>query len=154
MDLYLVQHGKAKPKEEDPDRSLSEEGRLEVERMARYAASIGLQPDLIYQSGKLRAQQTAVMLAQALNPPEGVKPLDGIAPNDDPEKALQSVDSTEHDSLMIVGHLPHLSRLASLLIAGNPAVEVIAFRNGGIVALRRDEEGWRLNWCLVPQVLS
>ncbi len=34
MRLYLMQHGKSKSKDEDPDRSLTDDGRAEVERIA------------------------------------------------------------------------------------------------------------------------
>jgi len=153
MELYLVQHGEAKAKEEDPNRSLTDVGRLNVERVARHAAQIGLQPCQIYNSGKLRAEQTAEILAQALDPPDGIHSLEGLAPNDDPEIARKAVESAA-GPFMLVGHLPHLSRLASLLLTGDSAREVIAFRNGGIVALVQDEGGWHLKWCLVPQILS
>lgn len=152
MELYLVQHGKAKSKEGDPDRSLTDEGRHEVERMAHYADGIGLQPGLICHSGKLRAEQTAEILARALLPSEEAKELAGLAPNDDPEIARAAVEEAGKP-LMLVGHLPHLSRLTSLLLTGDPDNEPIAFQNAGIVSLKRDEEGWRLNWSLVPGVV-
>ena len=152
MDLYLVQHGESKSKEEDPERSLTDEGRLEVERMAQYAAGIGLQPGLIYHSGKLRAEQTAGILARALLPSEAAKELPGLAPNDDPEIARTAVEEAGKP-LMLVGHLPHLSRLAALLVTGDPDREIVAFQNGGIVSLRQADGVWRLSWILVPDIL-
>jgi len=49
-----------------------------------------------------------------------------------------------------VGHLPHLSRLTSLLLVGDPTREIVSFRMGAIVCLTREEEGWRLKWILTP----
>ncbi len=42
MKLYLVQHGEAKKKEEDPLRPLSESGREDVQRVAKYAENLDI----------------------------------------------------------------------------------------------------------------
>jgi len=47
MTLFLVQHGKAKPETEDPERSLTEQGAEVVGRMADWAAQVGLAVDQI-----------------------------------------------------------------------------------------------------------
>jgi phosphohistidine phosphatase len=54
----------------------------------------------------------------------------------------------------VAGHLPHLSRLASLLVTGDPDIEVVAFRNSGLVALGRDGAGWRIAWILTPELVD
>lgn len=36
MRVYLVQHGDAVPKEVDPDRPLSDTGRQDIERLAKF----------------------------------------------------------------------------------------------------------------------
>ena len=59
MELYLMQHGEARAKEEDPDRPLTDAGQATVERVAQRAAGLGLRVDAIYHSGILRARQTA-----------------------------------------------------------------------------------------------
>ncbi len=55
---------------------------------------------------------------------------------------------------MLVGHLPHLSRLASLLLTADPAREIIAFRMGGMVCLSEWEGQWRLHWILTPEIAA
>jgi len=57
--VYLVRHGKAKSKEEDPERHLTERGAEEVRRVARFLAAAGIQVSKILHSGKTRARQTA-----------------------------------------------------------------------------------------------
>lgn len=153
MNVYLVQHGEAKPEQEDPARPLTERGRQEVERVARATARAGLEVGAIAHSGKLRAHQTAEILAAHLQPSRGVRQLAGLAPMDDPAIARQVAEQAGGPE-MLVGHLPHLSRLASLLLVGDPAREMIAFRMGGIVCLARDEEQWRLRWILVPELVA
>jgi len=54
---------------------------------------------------------------------------------------------------MLVGHLPHLSRLSSLLLVGDPEKNIIAFRMAGIVCLRREEENWSVSWMIIPDLL-
>ncbi len=153
MDLYLMQHGEARPEQEDPSRSLTERGRAEVERVARTAARLGLRIPAIRHSGKLRAHQTAEILAQRLEPRPDLAPMAGLAPQDDPAPVARVVADAAQP-LLLVGHLPHLSRLASLLVVGDPALGVVSFRMGGLVYLVRESEGWRLRWILTPETLS
>jgi phosphohistidine phosphatase len=153
MDLYLVQHGEAKPESEDPARPLTERGRQEVERVARAAARRGLRVTHIRHSGKLRARQTAEILAAALRPQEGVEEMAGLAPNDDPELAARALAALT-EPWLLVGHLPHLSRLVSLLVVGEPARELVAFRMGGLVGIGRGSGGWRLRFILTPELVE
>ena len=58
-------------------------------------------------------------------------------------------------SSVVVGHLPHLSRLASLLLTGESEAEIVAFQMAGIVCLGRADRGsWSLRWMVIPQVLG
>jgi phosphohistidine phosphatase SixA len=63
MRLYLVQHGDAVPERLDPERPLSASGRREVQAVARLLADTGVRAAHVVHSGKLRAQQTAELLA-------------------------------------------------------------------------------------------
>jgi phosphohistidine phosphatase len=72
---------------------------------------------------------------------------------DDPEKARIQVEAAQ-GPLMLVGHLPHLSRLASSLLVGDPAKEIIRFRMGAIVCLVKVEGRWLLGWVLTPELAS
>ena len=65
--IYLVQHGEAKSKEEDPARSLTEKGRRDVEKVAVWAAQTGLRIEQIRHSGNRRAAETAEIFAEKLN---------------------------------------------------------------------------------------
>ena len=154
MTLYLIQHGKATSKEEDPDRPLTEDGRREVGRVATHLGRTGgPPPPRIVHSGKTRARQTAEILGEEAGDETVVEEADGLAPMDDPADWAGRLD--EGESVALVGHLPHLSRLAGLLLAGDPEAEPVRFRNGGVVALERVEEGegWVLAWALVPELV-
>jgi phosphohistidine phosphatase len=153
MKLYLMQHGEARPEQEDPARPLTERGRAEVERVARAAARLDLGIAAVAHSGKLRARQTAETVASLLEPSPELVEVSGLGPNTDPHIAAEVLTAVSRPHLL-VGHLPHLSRLASLLILDNPDAAVVAFRMAGLVCLSRGEEGWRLAWALVPELVS
>ena len=149
MDCYLVQHGEATPEREDPARPLTDRGRREVERVAQAAQRSEVAVAAIVHSGKLRAQQTADLLAATLAPVGGVRAVAGLAPLDGPAAARELLDQAAAPT-MLVGHLPHLSRLTSLLVVGDPSREIVCFRMGAIVCLTREEERWRIKWILTP----
>ncbi|MDH7498996.1 MAG: phosphohistidine phosphatase SixA [candidate division NC10 bacterium] len=152
MKLYLVQHGEAAPEEVDPSRPLTARGMGDVERTARFAQGASIKVPEIWHSGKLRARQTAELLAAALRPREEIKEVSGLAPNDPMEPVVSQLETREED-LMIVGHLPFLAKLASTLLLGSLA-DLIAFRQGGIVCLERGEgRRWRLAWMITPDVI-
>jgi len=152
MDVYLMQHGEAAPTELDPDRPLTATGRRSVGAVASHAAGKGVRVDRIVHSGKLRAAQSASILADALGC-QAVDQVEGLAPNADVREAAEIlVDPDRPGSVAVVGHLPFLDRLAALLVAGDPDAHVIAFRNGGLVRLVGAEGGFAVAWALTPEV--
>ncbi|MCR4440481.1 MAG: phosphohistidine phosphatase SixA [bacterium] len=154
MAIFLVQHGKSLPEEADPKRHLSPEGAREVERMAAWAQRQGLHVGRIVHSGKQRARQTAELFASMLHPPGGVEERSGLAPLDDPRPVVAWLE--KEDAPMLVGHLPFLSRLAALLVAGTPEPPVVSFTHGGIVCLdsRGEGSGWLLAWAVTPALVE
>ena len=154
MQLYLVQHGAAKSEAEDPQRGLTEEGRRTVEQLADFLTPLQLSIDRIENSGKLRAKQTAEILAGPLRPREGTKETSGMAPNDEVEP-IRSRLQTETKNVMLVGHLPYLSRLAMRLLGLKEDHNAVEFRMGGLVRLDRRETGaWMVHWMIMPDLLA
>ena len=153
MTLFLVQHGEARPGNEDAERSLTEHGAETVCRMADWAARTGIKVDQIRHSGKLRAEQTATIIAKKLDTSKGMIAVKGLNPNDEVTQVAESLNG-EQDSIMIVGHLPHLSRLIGMLVTGNPDKVVVRFRNAGIVCLFQQEENWAIDWVMQPDLLA
>lgn len=153
MQLYLAQHGAAKTEAEDPQRGVTEEGRHTVERMAGFLASLDFPLDCIEHSEKLRAQQTAEILAARLRSREGTKQIAGLAPNDDVEPMVTRLVK-EEKSIMLVGHLPYLSRLVARLLGLDVNRVVVQFQMGGVVRIDRDVAGqWVVRWVLTPEAL-
>jgi phosphohistidine phosphatase len=153
MDLYLVRHGEAKSEAEDPERSLTDRGAEAVRRMAAWAAQVGVRVDQIRHSGKRRAEQTAALLAERLSPRQGMVAVPGLAPDDDVHPVAEALQG-EPGAIMLVGHLPFLGRLISLLLAGNSDTGTVGFQPAEIVCLSSPREGkWSVNWVMSPDLL-
>lgn len=152
MLAYLVQHGKAKSREEEPDRPLTEEGRKEVEAVMLLMMQFGaITAARVVHSGKRRAEETAGLIATKLE--ADVEPADGLGPDDEPADWAERLRAAKQD-LVLVGHLPHLERLASLLLCGDPDARVVRFTNGGIVCLNGQDGRWSVQWAVTPDLVQ
>jgi phosphohistidine phosphatase len=149
MRLYLVRHGDAVSERVDATRPLSERGRAEIEAVAGQAARLGWQPTEIRHSGITRARQTAEILAGRLAPARGVSAVEGLQPEDDPYR-LAAECETLREPVMLVGHMPYMSRLASLLLLGDPRSDVIRFGTGTIAGLARVDGRFLVEWVIAP----
>ena len=154
MRLYLVQHGEALPKEENPDRPLSPRGELDVARLAEFLGNAGVRVSRVIHSGKTRARQSAEILVEAVAPGREAVEVAGLAPKDEVEPFARQVKEWSEDA-MVVGHLPFLGRLTPLLAACGAGDQVAAFRPGSVVCLERcDEAGvWSIAWMIRPELL-
>lgn len=152
--MYLVQHAEAKRKDEDSSRPLSEKGWEDIRNVAGFAEKTSsIHVAQIVHSGKLRARQTAELLAEHLHPDKGVLVAEGLEPMADPKIWKRNLDEIAED-IMIIGHLPHLSRLVGYLIAEDENKEVIAFRMGGIICLEKIEgDRWMVEWVITPEII-
>jgi phosphohistidine phosphatase len=152
MALYLIQHGKSLPKDQDPDQGLSAEGIAETQRISNAAKDYGVAVSQIRHSVKTRARQTAEIFAGALNPKQGIQEVSGIKPLDDVAEYAANIDPAE--DIMLVGHLPFMQRITSYLITGSIDQPVFKFQNSGIVCLDKDPEkqGWVILWALMPNI--
>jgi phosphohistidine phosphatase len=145
MLLYLVHHGEAVGPEVDPQRPLSQRGRVAAERIAADAASRGARPSVVWHSGKLRAKQTAELFWRACNALAEFSATRDLQPDDPPQWICDRLRAEARD-IMIAGHFPHLPRLLALLTKGGED-----FPPHGVVALGSDDDGqtwvecWRIS---------
>lgn len=149
MKIYLVRHGEAKAKSAAPDRPLTDRGAEDVARVARVVARVETDLTAVWHSEKLRARQTAQILEREIIPEEGASVREGLLPKDDPSIIRKALRGRE-GSVMLVGHLPHLSRVASLLLTGSAEREILGLGTASVAALQGAEDEWRLDWHLVP----
>jgi phosphohistidine phosphatase len=147
MQFYLVRHGEAVSQTVNGQRPLTPEGRRDVERLVQAAAAREVRPRKIFHSGLLRAQQTAEVLSDTLGGFEQIRELGGLRPDDDPFIAKAELESSTVP-LMLVGHLPHLTRLVSCLVTGDPERGIIEFAPATMVCLSYENRRWKILWKL------
>lgn len=155
MRIYLSQHGEALPKDEDVHRPLSAQGREDIARVAGFLSLfMRPQPQCIYHSGKLRAEQSAMMFSEAWGSiPRTSSAL--LEPKAHVEGIMEVLNGQVGDC-MLVGHLPHLQRLAGLMLCADAESSPVVFRHGGVVCLEScidsagNRAGYSLLWSLCP----
>ncbi|MBD3334896.1 MAG: phosphohistidine phosphatase SixA [Candidatus Eisenbacteria bacterium] len=154
MQLFLMRHGAALSELTDPRRPLSHAGRAEVEAVARHLKGLGMRPERVVHSGKLRAMETAQIVAEVAEADRKPWKLPHLEPPDPPHPAAEIALDWSGDS-MIVGHLPHLHKLARLLLGSREdSVAPEQFECAGVLCFQRVSAGaWSLRWILSPSRL-
>ena len=60
-----------------------------------------------------------------------------------------------NEALFVVGHLPFLSKLVSLLVTEYVDQDLLIYSPASIACLQRDDnECWRIHWMLKPELLT
>jgi phosphohistidine phosphatase len=130
-DPYLMRHGQAR------------------------ARAVALRVGHCVRSGKLRKEQTTRQLVNEIVAAASVEARPGLAPNDLVTPTAEWLGGvTEHQALVLAGHLPLLDRLASLLVAGDEDAQVVRFRTGGLVKLepKEDRDEFAVVWAIPPDL--
>ena len=153
--IYLIQHGEAVDKETNPTRPLTEKGRETVQEMGKFLQKHNCKVDTIWHSPKLRARETAEIISSCLGiEASSMCEYKELEPNEPVKKTVKLIRKAQEQHLMLVGHLPHLSQLAGLLLCEDENKEIIAFQKGGIVCLEFQEVGvCVIHWVVVPSLL-
>ena len=137
MKCVLVHHAEAVGPDVDPQRPLSARGRDQAERVAQDLRDAGVVPAAIWHSGKLRARQTAETCLRVCNPFAEFRMIRGLRSEDPPDWVRDEL-ATESRDILLVGHMPHIRRLAVLLA---PGADVPLH---GATTFERQEDGtWR-----------
>jgi len=162
MKIYLMRHGIARePKgsdsEVDSQRPLTARGRDIINKVVRGLKKLEVKPDLILSSPYVRAGQTAAILAKEFDLQQHLVFSDLLVPEGKAEAIISAiVDNFMADELFIVGHLPCLNLLASLLVTGGPGL-AINIKKGGVCCLSAGdlhlERCADLEWLMPPKIL-
>lgn len=149
MKIYLVQHGKAMSKKEDPKRPLNENGKEETNRIANFLRTkVEIKFDNIFYSKKLRAKQTAVIFSKYLST-KNLEEIAGLKAKDDPNKVVDQINGTSEDlNNMYVSHLPILNKISDLLLTNSVDNDIIDFHNSAVLCLEGHENNWNVEWYL------
>lgn len=141
-ELLILRHGKAEDAGPhtgyaDQPRRLTPEGVANIHAMTPALRHFDLVPDRIVSSPYPRAAETAQIIHQELNVKQSVEHLDALGADQSivPFFENQLASLMENDQrLMVVGHEPCLSGLASLLVSGRMDTR-IQLKKAGIIQI-------------------
>ena len=161
MDLYVLRHGLAEARNinkypDDSERPLTGRGIRRLVRQVKGMISIELSPSLTITSPLVRAIQTAELVRGGLRRTGRLKVSEALAPWADPCEILEELaaDHAAEDSVMVVGHEPHLSSLISLVVTGSRQ-PIIKIRKGALCKLRvpapEADRCGQVEWSLTPR---
>jgi phosphohistidine phosphatase len=164
MNLYLLRHGlatkRSAPKlRTDRQRPLTPVGVRKMRKIAKAMQTLGLSFDLILSSPFLRAWQTAEIVAEVLQVRKRLQSANELGAGASPRAILRRFSQAKRapQSVLLVGHEPYLSNLASLLLAGHPRLQ-ITLKKGGLCKLSFESPKFvqpaTLDWLLTPKLLA
>ncbi|MBI4547177.1 MAG: phosphohistidine phosphatase SixA [Ignavibacteriae bacterium] len=131
MHLYLVRHGDALTQGyDDPARPLSSLGEEQAKLAALTLKVFGVALDAILSSPLLRAKQTASIVKEELKVVDVII-TEYLVPSADHRQIINQLNELGKNSVLLVGHEPHLSSFISMLITGTRTAE-LEMKKGGI----------------------
>jgi phosphohistidine phosphatase len=163
MRLFLIRHGHALADPDDARRPLSAHGSETTRRVAAFLRTSGALAAVqaVWHSPLVRARQTAELLLQDLGPDARLIETAGLRPGDDPGAVAERLDRMDR-VVMIVGHEPQLTALATLLVCGRRKPVAFALKKSAVLALEQTGERhkksgrdrWSVCWQLLPELLA
>jgi len=154
MHLYLVRHAHAIDGDDDALRPLSKKGLAQICAVGgRLRETKAVDAKEVWHSHLLRSQETAVRLNKRLRLDAELRSVSAVKPDDEPETMARRLEAMR-EPVMLVGHEPHLSALATLLILGKAAAPRFHFKKCSVLRLDRDGEHWSVRWQISPEVVK
>jgi phosphohistidine phosphatase len=127
MEIWLLRHAMAEERASsgrDEDRALTSDGKARAEAVARGLAKLEPGIEAVITSPYRRARQTAEPAARALELSARIRESEALEPSADPGRILEELAAEEAESVLLVGHQPHLGALLGLLVAGKEDLEI------------------------------
>lgn len=153
MLIHLIRHAHALEGKDDAARPLSPKGRRQIRDVARFLRhGGGLATHEFWHSPLVRSVDTARLLAKGLKMRGTFTLVAGLLHDDDPAILARKL-SQQRQPVALVGHEPHLSALASLLVAGQAKPPVLVLKKCAVLTLERDGRRWRVRWQVSPEML-
>jgi phosphohistidine phosphatase len=153
--LYFFRHGEAEDAANgmsDNDRTLTSKGTRRTTNAAQALTRLKVKPARLYSSPRVRARQTADILAESLGLPVEVRDeVDFNFSVSAVERLIADVDGEQ--DVLFVGHEPSLSIILSEMTGAN-----VAMKKGGMarvdIAPTTSPLRGRLVWLLAPRVFD
>jgi len=139
--VWLLRHAKSSwdhPGLADHDRPLAPRGRKAAKRIARWADTNDVRPELVLCSSAVRAQSTLGLVRHGLGDPE--ERIESGLYHASAEDLLERLRSADDGvtRILLIGHNPTLHELATTLAPPGPD----AFPTGALAGLRLAIESW------------
>jgi phosphohistidine phosphatase len=155
MELFLIRHGEAGLGSGDgggPE--LSAKGIDDAGKVLRLIKDLKTAPSIIFSSQLLRAVQTAELFNKSWQVP--IKMVDWLHPAVEPSRVIHELKQIPEQKIALVGHLPSLGWLLSVLLWGIPPKEILVPK--GSVSFVRvshwEPSGGEIQWMLNPDILT
>ena len=153
MHLYLIRHAHAVDGDDDAARPLSAKGRKQSRKLGRFLHQAkAFDAVEIWHSPLRRARETSALLAKHLKTKAKLTAVSGLLPDDPGDSIIEKLLAARR-TVAVVGHEPHLSALASLLVAGKAAPPHFVFKKCAALRLDRVEDGWAVRWHVSPELV-
>jgi phosphohistidine phosphatase len=157
MEIYLVRHGAAYTKEDDPERHLNKNGLDQCHMSGMALRRLDIKFDLVISSPKARARQTAEIIADEVGyPKDEIKVTETLEPTASPKDTTSYLNNfTEKNNIMLAGHLPLLGNLASELLSESAQISLY-FEAGAVCQINVDQpisHTGIFRWFLTPKQL-
>jgi phosphohistidine phosphatase len=153
MNLFLIRHAHAVGADENPARPLSARGREQVSSLAGFLKRSGLfQPAEFWHSSLDRSRETAELLARRLRLTTPLRLVPDLEPESDPRDGVRRINAAT-GALAIVGHEPHLSALATLLVVGKIDPPAFVMKKCSALALEGLGGCWSVRWHVSPDLI-
>lgn len=149
MKLYLMRHGEALSPQIDPERGLTDKGKLKIQIVADHLKQKEISFKRVFHSEKKRARETAEIMASTLSPDITIDLHKSITPNDDPNLIINEINYWTEDTL-ITSHLPFIPSLITMLTGKDAYLTAITFETGTIVCLEKNNGVWDISWATAP----
>ncbi|MBN8537212.1 MAG: phosphohistidine phosphatase SixA [Deltaproteobacteria bacterium] len=143
MLLYIVRHAIAEDRDlfakknpEDSLRPLTMKGKKRMRKIIQGIKRELAEIELIVTSPFLRAKQTANLISEMIGKIQIVESAE-LVPQAPPQAIIKwlKMEGIKHKKILIVGHEPHLSSLASLLLSGKSEGRFIEFKKSSIALI-------------------
>jgi phosphohistidine phosphatase len=152
MRLYLFRHAEAGYEAaSDFDRELTKRGRKRTQTAAQVMLQLGVAPKVIASSPRLRARQTAKIIADELDIPMSIHEELDVAFNARAAALLAS--QTDPADVMLVGHNPSFEEVVEAITGANVAFKKGALARIDLEAVASPLQG-RLVWLIAPKVFD
>jgi phosphohistidine phosphatase len=153
MHLYLIRHAHALDGDVDAVRPLSPKGRKQVRTLGRLLRETGtFEAAEIWHSPLHRAIETATLLAARLKSKARLVETSGLRPEASADSILKKLNELQRP-VAVVGHEPHLSALASLLVTGKATPPRFVLKKCATLRLDDVDGVWAVRWHISPELV-